>query len=381
MNFGSLFSGIGGIDLGLERAGMQCRWQVEIDPFCRKILAKHWPHVKRYGDITKLDGRELEPVDLIAGGFPCQDLSQAGKRIGIEGPRSGLWFEFARIVRVLRPGYVLAENVPGLLTNPGAMAAVIGDLARCGYVGLWRCLRASEFGASHLRKRVFIVAELATSMPESGGADGRDGREIARCESETLAYGTWDGWTQGRAESGGVEGGLDASVNGGALGYPASARRAEAGIGCDLDTGGQPEAGRGELAEIFRMQFAPGPADHRWPRILAEHPDLAPALEYAQRARPGIHARTLAGTEATEESSKPAVGRFAVTPECPGADAPGEQEAPQPEVCRVADGPPDWLDRAMSDRSKRLSRLGNAVVPQVAEWLGVRIMQAYNLKR
>src|SRR5215510_9060927 len=115
LTFGSLFAGIGGIDLGLERAGMECRWQVEIDPFCRQILAKHWPEVKRYDDIRKLAASDLEPVDLMAGGFPCQDLSQAGKRAGIEGTRSGLWFEFARLVRGLRPRYVLIENVPGLL--------------------------------------------------------------------------------------------------------------------------------------------------------------------------------------------------------------------------------------------------------------------------
>src|SRR6476660_8578618 len=119
MTYGSLFSGIGGMDLGLDRAGLTCKWQVEIDPFCRKILAKHWLHVKRYGDIRTVDGRDLEPVDLLAGGFPCQDLSQAGKRAGIEGTRSGLWFEFARIIGELRPRYVLVENVPGLLVYDG----------------------------------------------------------------------------------------------------------------------------------------------------------------------------------------------------------------------------------------------------------------------
>src|SRR5262249_47653381 len=93
----------------------------------------------------------------LAGGFPCQDLSQAGKRAGIEGSRSGLWFEYARLVRELRPRYVLIENVPGLLVSD-AMRRVVGELAGLGYVGCWRSLRASEFGASHLRKRVFIVA-------------------------------------------------------------------------------------------------------------------------------------------------------------------------------------------------------------------------------
>ena len=98
MTFGSLFSGIGGMDLGLERAGMECRWQVEIDPFCNRVLEKHWPHVRRYGDIRTF-GAELERVDLIAGGFPCQDVSIAGLKRGItEDSRSGLWSEFARII-------------------------------------------------------------------------------------------------------------------------------------------------------------------------------------------------------------------------------------------------------------------------------------------
>ena len=94
MTFGSLFAGIGGLDLGLERAGMECRWQIEIDAFCVRVLTRRWPEIKRYGDIRTITGDELERVDLMCGGFPCQDLSQAGKRAGIEGARSGLWFEF-----------------------------------------------------------------------------------------------------------------------------------------------------------------------------------------------------------------------------------------------------------------------------------------------
>ena len=94
MTFGSLFSGIGGIDLGLERAGMECKWQVEIDPYCQKVLAKHWPDVRRYDDVRSVGADTLEAVDLIAGGFPCQDVSVAGKRAGLkEGTKSGLWFE------------------------------------------------------------------------------------------------------------------------------------------------------------------------------------------------------------------------------------------------------------------------------------------------
>src|SRR5688572_14262480 len=127
MRFGSLFAGIGGIDLGLERAGMKCAWQVELDPFCRRVLAKHWPDVARYEDVREVGAHNLEPVDLIAGGFPCQDISNAGKRAGIDGERSGLWSEYARIVRELRPRYVLVENVTALLGR--GIGRVLGDLA------------------------------------------------------------------------------------------------------------------------------------------------------------------------------------------------------------------------------------------------------------
>jgi DNA (cytosine-5)-methyltransferase 1 len=156
MTFGSLFAGVGGIDLGLERAGMECRWQVEINPFCRRVLAKHWPNVPRYGDITQLDGSELERVDLIAGGFPCQDVSHAGRRVGIEGKRSGLWFQFARLIRAVRPRYVLVENVTGLLDR--GMGRVLGELAELGFDAEWTVLSACRFGAPHPRERVFILA-------------------------------------------------------------------------------------------------------------------------------------------------------------------------------------------------------------------------------
>ena len=157
MTFGSLFSGIGGIDLGLERAGMTCAWQVEIDPWCRQVLTKHWPNVRRYEDVSAVGGDTLEPVDVIAGGFPCQDVSVAGQRAGIQaGTRSGLWSEFHRIICELRPRYVFVENVPGLLTN--GMGRVLSDLADIGYDAEWEVLSAADVGAPHLRKRVFIVA-------------------------------------------------------------------------------------------------------------------------------------------------------------------------------------------------------------------------------
>ncbi len=152
---GSLFSGIGGLDLGLERAGFEVKWQVEIDAWCRKVLDKHWPGVKKYGDIREVKADELEPVTFLAGGFPCQPVSSAGKRLAQEDPR-WLWPEFARFVRSLRPEFVLVENVAGLLGR--GSGDILGDLATCGYDAEWQMLPAAAFGAPHIRERVFILA-------------------------------------------------------------------------------------------------------------------------------------------------------------------------------------------------------------------------------
>jgi DNA (cytosine-5)-methyltransferase 1 len=160
LTFGSLFAGIGGIDLGLERAGMTCKWQVEIDPFCQKVLQKHWPNVARYEDVRTVGKHNLEPVDLIAGGFPCQDVSLAGLQAGMEGERSSLWKEYARIIGEIKPRWIVAENVRGLLSsNDGRFfGEVLRDLADRGYDAEWDCLPASAFGAPHQRERIFIVA-------------------------------------------------------------------------------------------------------------------------------------------------------------------------------------------------------------------------------
>ena len=172
MTFGSLFAGIGGIDLGLERAGMEGQWQVEIDPYCRKVLAKHWPDTERFADVKAVGKHNLGSVDLIAGGFPCQDVSLAGKRTGIkEGTRSGLWFEFHRIICELRPRYVFVENVPGLLSD--GMGRVLGDLAASGYDAEWQVLSAADVGAPHLRRRVWIVAHALHGRPSVRG-NGED---------------------------------------------------------------------------------------------------------------------------------------------------------------------------------------------------------------
>jgi len=157
LTFGSLFAGIGGFDLGLERAGMRCEWQVEIDPYARAVLAKHWPDVRRHEDVRTFPPPEGKwGVDVICGGFPCQDISSAGLKVGIAGQRSGLWREFARVIGKLRPRYVVVENVSALLAR--GMGEVLGDLSALGYDAEWHVIPASSVGAPHRRERVWIVA-------------------------------------------------------------------------------------------------------------------------------------------------------------------------------------------------------------------------------
>ena len=165
----SLFSGVGGFDLGFDRAGMICAGQVEIDDYCRRVLAKHWPDVKRMADVREVKGDEFGAIDLICGGFPCQDISNAataqGTPAGLAGTRSGLWAEFYRLIGIIRPRFAVVENV-GAITVRG-LPQVIGDLAEIGYDAEWQIVPAAYVGAPHLRERLFIVAH-----PHSAGLEG-----------------------------------------------------------------------------------------------------------------------------------------------------------------------------------------------------------------
>lgn len=181
LTVGSLFSGVGDLDLGLERAGMRVAWQVEIDDYATRVLARHWPNVPRFRDVRECGRHNLAPVDLVAGGFPCQPHSLAGKR-SASGDDRDLWGEFARILRELKPRWVVAENVPGLLSSEAGrfFGRVLWDLAASGYDAEWDCLPAAAFGAPHLRDRVFLVAHARgkqlsqQSQPQSEGSAAAD---------------------------------------------------------------------------------------------------------------------------------------------------------------------------------------------------------------
>jgi DNA (cytosine-5)-methyltransferase 1 len=185
MRVGSTFSGVGGFDLGLHRAGHGVAFQVESDPYRRAVLARHWADVPRYDDVRTFDGEPWRGrIDMLAGGFPCQDVSVAGQRAGLAGERSGLFFEFARIARdAIGPGgFILIENVAGLLSNHDGrdFAVVLATLAESGFHDLaWRIVDSQYFGVPQRRRRVFILGRRGIGRssaailldPESGGGD------------------------------------------------------------------------------------------------------------------------------------------------------------------------------------------------------------------
>jgi DNA-cytosine methyltransferase len=168
MRHGSLFSGIEGFGLGFERAGFKLQWQVEHEPFCNKVLATHWPAVQRFADVRTVGAHNLSCVDCITAGVPYQDVSVAGKRAGLAGERTGLFYEFARILRELRPAWFVFENVPGLFSsNHGRDFAEIQRvlMVECGYGICWRVLDSRYFGVAQRRRRVFIVGRFGKPCP------------------------------------------------------------------------------------------------------------------------------------------------------------------------------------------------------------------------
>lgn len=189
----SLFAGIGGFDLGLERTGgFRTVAFCEIDPFCQRVLAKHWPGVPCYDDVTKLTAAKLAAdgiaVDCIAGGFPCQDVSKGGPGTGLEGNRSGLWSEYARLIGELLPSWIIIENVPEL--RPRGLERVLREIAALGYDAEWHCLPASAVGAPTRRDRLWLIAYPVGSRVEGllqVGAIGETGSWGWRGEADLLA--------------------------------------------------------------------------------------------------------------------------------------------------------------------------------------------------
>ena len=186
MRFIDFFAGIGGISLGLERAGHECVGHCETDEYACKVLKKHWPDLPLFGDIKEIDANELPEAELWCGGFPCQDISNAGGRAGIHGERSGLFFDFMRLVREIRPRFLLLENVRALINR--GLAEVLGEMAESGYNAEWHSIEAAGFGAPHRRSRTFLLAY------SSGNGRQRNLCEIAAQEIHNFSPETLGAW-------------------------------------------------------------------------------------------------------------------------------------------------------------------------------------------
>jgi len=270
--YGSLFSGIGGMDLGLDLAGWQPAWQVEINEYRRQVLERHWPDVPRFTDVRAVGGPELGPVDLIAAGFPCQPFSVAGLNRG-EADERNLWPETIRVIRAVRPRFALLENVPGLLAHR-YFGRILGDLAEAGYDAEWFCIRASDFGAPHKRERLFIVADRSANGPpatERRSPNCSKNERPVQVRSGVAGYSNHVAHSEGRRrEDGATEGARQGRHSGSGDDVADAPCQRLQGVGWSQQE---------EPVAAVPPTFPPGPGDlDAWARVLAEMPALEPAV-------------------------------------------------------------------------------------------------------
>jgi site-specific DNA-cytosine methylase len=377
VNVLDLFSGIGGFSLGLERAGMRTAAFCEIEPYARAVLRKHWPNVPCYDDVRTLTSERLRAdgivCDVICGGFPCQDISSAGRGAGIDGERSGLWSEYARIIGEVRPRYVIVENVAILLAR--GLDRVLGDLALIGYDAEWDCIPASAVGAFHRRDRIWIIAYpngflhergldsgeniLASTGSESG--DPGEGKTLhrerlwdeARASSESLAHANcserWadnpscgsvqrqDGLPQGKESPSRFEPGCEAMAD--------AERIAE-----------RPRLCENEAGEIRWRRFGDGGCEGHVPQPESD----GCGQGWQRRPNPSCERQ-----RESVRSFQDAPHYASISEGIRRGDAAGQWWI-EPGVGRVAHG--------VSNRVDRLKGLGNAVVPQIPQIIGEAIM-------
>lgn len=341
MKFGSLFTGVGGFDLGFERVGMECAWQVEIDKYASQVLERHWPNVERYTDVRTVGKHNLAAVELICGGFPCQDLSVAGKRAGFAGERSSLWFEFKRIIDEMHPQWFVIENVPGLLSsaNGSDFGIILKSLDGFGYGVAWRVLDSQYFGVPQRRRRVFVVASL-----------GNPGAGEVLFEREGLSGDI----EKGRETREGIAGTftIRSGKPGGGKGYLGQPNKS-------MTRGGQSQYtywDGGQVTDTLdKSVLGKGqmmPEKRRLQAVIAwemSHPDDVIRDN-------GDKAPTLQKRMGTGGNQVPPVGVRRLTPA---------------ECCRLQGFPDDWNDNC-SD-SQRYKQMGNAVTVNVIEWIANRI--------
>jgi DNA-cytosine methyltransferase len=398
-----IFSGIGGFSLGLERAGMETIAFCEIEPFCQNVLEKHWPHTRIFTDI-KLLNKELllrsgiTSINVIAGGFPCQDISCAGKQRGIEGERSGLWKEYKRLINELRPEYAIIENVANLRSR--GLVTVLQDLWEIGYDAEWHCIPASAIGAPHRRDRIWIIAH-----PNCKG-DNRlpSGKEKTYampgdcCDSENLSNPNSSRCNcyQGTSTRGNGEEGWEECPA-----HSITGRNTDAGEGLSLHkTGFGKEAAPKELQsgetiladpDCTRQMGIRG-AD----RTLTQESGCGRVNSSGSRSNDRGQHQSCPNAEMANSDSTglQGHGRFEETGQILLQEAVSLlrsttgiiQWGVEPNIPRLKDGRlnPDWVEWLMGfpegwtaggSRKQRLVALGNAVVPQMPELIGTAIVK------
>ena len=339
-----LFSGIGGFALGLEAAGFETVAFCEIDPYAQKVLKKKWPGVPIYEDVRRITADRLVSdgirVDVITGGFPCQDISTAGRQAGIDGERSGLWAECARLLGEIRPSYAIFENVTNLLNGDGGdwFKRVLWDISSVGYDAEWHCIPASAIGAHHHRDRVWIVAyPNGDSQPRSAVNAGEVYTPSLLANPSGI-----------KREPGSQEQRVLRKMQEDGPIFNKSCRRskAHAKLSANTNSGG------------VRQEQEPWPECERAP--LPELNGEAQSLAHASSQ--GLQGGQEAGNNG-EDRQEP---RNQLITRLSGIQG-GVWEV-EPNVGRVANGVPA--------RTHRLRCLGNAVVPQIPELIGRQIMEA-----
>lgn len=348
---GSVFTGIGGIDLGFEQAGLDIAWQCEKDPACRQVLASHWPDVPCYDDVETLTGDRLATVDVLCGGFPCQDISVAGRRAGLAGNRSGLFHQFARLAAQIRPRWLVIENVPGLLSsnNGRDMGTVVGVLADIGYGWAYRVLDAQHFGVAQRRRRLFIVGHLGNPAaacqilfePESCDRHSAPSREAGAAVAALTGNGVG---TCGADDNQGQAGHLIPAV------APCEAGRYGKGVDSDCD----------DALVAFHQTQDPITDNLVAPRLGATSIGMGVAYQcHGSNVGP---MGTLRAGNGNQGGGVPFI--------------PADMQVRRltPVECERLQGFPDDWTAGQAD-SARYRMLGNAVAVPCARWIGARIAQ------
>lgn len=355
MTHGRLFTGIGGFDLGFERAGMESLWQVEREPYALKVLERHWPNVERYTDVKDVGKHNLKPVDILSGGFPCQDVSVAGKRGGLQASRSGLFYEVVRILGEMRPQWFILENVPGLLSSDKGkdFRIVIETLTQLRYGICWRVLDSLYFGVAQRRRRVFIVGHLGSLCPPEilfeRPRSTRDSKTGQRKEAHSTGVITKSIETVGRGR--------------------------DNGNGNGNRTGNTVLLGRG--TENGHSRYIYGPDDAGEEKV-SNSPGIA--IRTGQTGSNGWGVLQDGTVHTLDRSTPPAV----LIEEAQDQRHTPTNTPPDPDRMRSPARLPEGLDDpgAMEEKdllpkgidSPRYKATGNAVTVNVAEWIGKRIV-------